>query len=100
MEASSPSTVWWDKWVQEALTTLDSLKVLRSLRLISLWSQKVPVDHDAFEVFDEMQQWDRSSVEVKIGETTFREWMNDTPSSGEAIVYGTVASDDEPWVSP
>ncbi|CAL5198895.1 unnamed protein product [Lathyrus oleraceus] len=100
MEASSPSTVWWDKWVQEALTTLDSLKVLRSLRPISLRSQKVPVDHDAFEVFDEMQQWDRSSIEVKIGETTFREWMNDTPSSGEEIVYGTVASDDEPWVSP
>ncbi|CAK8564796.1 unnamed protein product [Lathyrus sativus] len=102
MEASSPSTVlWWDNWVQEALTTLDSLKVLRSLRPISLRSQKIRVDDDeddAFEVFDEMQQWDRSSVEVEIGETTFRKWMHDTPSSGEEIVYGTVAGDDEPGV--
>jgi 8-amino-7-oxononanoate synthase len=40
------------------------------------------VDDDAFEVFDEMHQWDRSSVQVEIGETTFRKWMHDTQSSG------------------
>lgn len=89
MEAYPPSTVlWWDNWVEEALTTLDSLRVLRSLRPICLRSQKVVVDNDdddAFEVFDEMQQWDRSSVEVEIGENTFRKWMHDTPSSGNLI---------------
>lgn len=39
-------------------------------------------DEAALEVFDEMQPWDRSSVEVEIGETTFHRWMHDTPSSG------------------
>ncbi|KAI5389358.1 hypothetical protein KIW84_074852 [Lathyrus oleraceus] len=84
----------------QGVTLLRRVIRVSSLGSLNLSGRKVPVDHDAFEVFDEMQQWDRSSVEVKIGETTFREWMNDTPSSGEEIVYGTVASDDEPWVSP
>lgn len=78
METPIP-IAWWEKWVEEALTTLDSLRVLRSLRPICL--QRVVDDH-AFQVFDEMHQWDRSSVEVEIGETTFRKWMHDTPSSG------------------
>jgi len=81
MEEPIPSA-WWEKWVEEALTTLDSLKVLRSLRPICL-QRGVDDDDDAFQVFDEMQQWDRSSVEVQIRETTFRKWMHDTPSSGK-----------------
>jgi 8-amino-7-oxononanoate synthase len=92
MEASLPSA-WWDKWVEEALTSLDSLKVLRSLRPICLRNQKLSslhlqlrVDDDAFEVFDQMHQWDRSSIEVEIGETTFRKWMHDTPSSGKLSI--------------
>jgi len=81
MEAPIPiPSAWWKKWVEEALTTLDSLRVLRSLRPICLQRE---VDDDAFEVFDEMQQWDRSSVEVQIRETTFRKWMHDAPSSGK-----------------
>lgn len=90
MEALLPS-VLWDKWVEEALKSLDSLKVLRSLRPISLRNKKLHSfgidDDDAFEVFDKMQQWDRSSVEVEIGETTFRKWMLDTPSSGKLIHF-------------
>jgi hypothetical protein len=96
MEASLPSA-WWDKWVEEALTSLDSLKVLRSLRPICLRNQKLSsfhlqlrVDDDAFEVFDEMHQWDRSSVQVEIGETTFRKWMHDTPSSGKNYPFATL----------
>ena len=101
----SPSA-WWDNWVEEALATLDSLNVLRSLRPICLRKEKqripfenelqnVPgppmfgVDIGAFEMFDEMQQRDRSSVEVEIGETTFQRWMHDTPSSG--ILYNFVS---------
>ena len=75
----------WDKWVGEALATLHSLKVLRSVRPICLRNSQplqFGVDDGAFQVFDEMQQWDRSSVEVEIAETTFSRWMHDTPSSG------------------
>jgi len=87
MEAPIPIPIpsaWWQKWVEEALTTLDSLRVLQSLRPICL--QRGVDDDDAFEafeVFDVMQQWDRSSVQVQIHETTFRKWMHDTPSSGK-----------------
>lgn len=76
--------MWWENWVEEALATLNSLKVLRSLRPICLRNESV--DDDAFQVFDEMQKWDRSSVEVEIGESTFRRWMHDTPSSGNPFL--------------
>ena len=89
----------WDYWVEEALARLESLKVLRSLRPIYIRSEKqrIPInnelqflsnpkkdegENEEFEVFDEMRQWDRSSVEVEIGESTFQRWMHDTPSSG------------------
>ncbi|MED6191859.1 hypothetical protein PIB30_004519 [Stylosanthes scabra] len=105
-------TACWDNWVEDALATLHSLNVLRSLRPICLRKENRPIvpfhaglqhvshppkfggDIGAFEVFDEMQQWDRSSVEVEIGEATFRRWMHDTPSSGDEIGYNTVAGDD------
>ncbi|KAL1338652.1 hypothetical protein HN51_033264 [Arachis hypogaea] len=108
---ATPSA-WWDNWVEEALATLDSLNVLRSLRPICLRKgnhrmipfeavlQNVPdppkfrEDRGAFEVFDEMQQWDRASVEVEIGEATFLRWMHDTPSSGDEIGYNTADGDD------
>ncbi|OIW13283.1 hypothetical protein TanjilG_25762 [Lupinus angustifolius] len=89
----------WDNWVGEALSTLDSLKVLRSLRPISLRTQKnenVSDEAAAFKVFDEMQPWDRSSVEVEIAQTTFHRWMHDTPSSGDEFVYTAVSGEDEP----
>ncbi|TKY49830.1 8-amino-7-oxononanoate synthase [Spatholobus suberectus] len=102
-------SAWWDNWVGEALATLHSLKVLRSLRPICLRNEhkrRMPlenvaeppefrVDDSAFEVFDEMQQWNRSSVEVEIAETTFCRWMHDTPSAGDEIVCSAAGGDDE-----
>ncbi|XP_057414832.1 8-amino-7-oxononanoate synthase-like [Lotus japonicus] len=93
----------WEMWVEEALGTLNSLKVLRSLRPICLRKDEPPshclesaVGEGALQVFDEMQQWDRSSVEVEMSEATFSRWMNDTPSSGDDIIHSAVAGDDEP----
>ncbi|KAF7836329.1 8-amino-7-oxononanoate synthase isoform X1 [Senna tora] len=91
----SPST--WDDWVGEALAKLESLKVLRSLRPICLrkGDPQSPIENEIqFESNPEMQQWDRSSVEVEIGETTFQRWMHDTPSPGDEIVYSPVTSKD------
>ncbi|RDX64773.1 8-amino-7-oxononanoate synthase, partial [Mucuna pruriens] len=93
-------SAWWDNWVGEALAILHSLKVLRSLRPISLRihnHNKRPTA--AFQVFDEMQHWDRSSVEVEIAETTFYRWMHDTPSSGDEIVCREAGGDDEAGAS-
>ncbi|KAI4332758.1 hypothetical protein L6164_017640 [Bauhinia variegata] len=100
-----PLPIAWDHLVKEALAKLDSLKVLRSLRPIYLGeeTQRLPIENEVsnldkneedemeFEVFDEMQPWDRSSVEVQISETTFQKWMHDTPSSGDEIVDSAVA---------
>lgn len=81
MEESS-----WDYWVDQALERLHSMKVLRSLRPISL-SPKEPntntaADSEEFETFDGLQPWDRTSVEVEITESTFLKWVNEIPSDG------------------
>ncbi|XP_015577599.2 8-amino-7-oxononanoate synthase isoform X2 [Ricinus communis] len=85
----------WDYWVEEALERLESLKLLRSLRPIYLSretyspkSEPLEVAGDDYEVFDEMQPWDRSSVEVSISDSTFHKWLLETPSSGDEIVSG------------
>ncbi|QCD95451.1 8-amino-7-oxononanoate synthase isoform X2 [Vigna unguiculata] len=98
--AENPSE-WWDSWVEEALTTLHSLKVLRSLRPICLRSSSLQfgLRDAAFQVFDEMQHWDRSSVEVEIAESTFSRWMHDTPSAGDEIVCSAGGGDDESGAS-
>ncbi|CAL2243397.1 unnamed protein product [Prunus armeniaca] len=77
----------WDNGVEEALQKLEHLQLLRSLRPIYLQNGPTqeaqnPVD-DEFHVFDEMQPWDRSSVEVHIPEPTFQKWLHDIPSSGD-----------------
>ncbi|CAI0404558.1 unnamed protein product [Linum tenue] len=79
----------WDDWVGEALSKLQSTKLLRSLRPITLSTeQPLPsmlapsLGHD-YEVFDEMQPWDRSSVEVSVSEATFRNWLLEAASVGE-----------------
>ncbi|XVF49395.1 hypothetical protein PTKIN_Ptkin04bG0008300 [Pterospermum kingtungense] len=79
----------WDKWVEEALSKLESLKLLRSLRPLYLSNNVGTVgisSEDEYEVFDEMQQWDRSSVLVSISESTYRKWLLEIPSSGDEIV--------------
>lgn len=79
----------WDEWVEEALSKLEALKVLRSLRPIYL----SPNDRhrrvrnpghigEDYEVFDEMQHWDRNAVQISISDSTFQRWLHDVPSSG------------------
>lgn len=76
----------WDQWAEEALHKLDRLQLLRSLRPIYLHNGPIQEAQksaeDEFNVFDEMQTWDRSSVEVHIPEPTFEKWLHDIPSSG------------------
>ncbi|KAK8686407.1 hypothetical protein V6N13_125432 [Hibiscus sabdariffa] len=96
MEASN----LWDKWVGEALSKLESLKLLRSLRpLYPSHEEQEMADagisiEEEYEVFDEMQAWDRSSVKVSISESTYRKWLLEIPSSGDDIVHGESFSDD------
>lgn len=90
---------FWDNLVEEALVKLESLKLLRSLRPIHLPNnqQPKPIENEdqssskpdreehgkqAFQVFNEMQPWDRSSVEVQIAEKTFQIWQRDLPCTG------------------
>lgn len=93
MEMSS-----WDCWVEEALLKLDSLKLLRSLTPIHLPIENEPKNagkHDEFEVFDALQPWDRTSVEVEIAETSFRRWIQDISSSGDKSVYSDELADEK-----
>ncbi|PIN07035.1 Glycine C-acetyltransferase/2-amino-3-ketobutyrate-CoA ligase [Handroanthus impetiginosus] len=91
----------WDTWVEEALSKLESLKVLRSLRPIHLPSG-VPENSSSnssheFQVFDGPHKWDRASVEVNISEFTFHKWLHDVPSSGDDndAIYENVRADGE-----
>lgn len=76
----------WDSWVEEGLQKLERLQLIGSIRPIYLHrtqdDTKKPVDEDEFEVYNEIQPWDRSSVEVHIPEPTFQKWLNEIPSSG------------------
>ncbi|KAK4480623.1 hypothetical protein RD792_013701 [Penstemon davidsonii] len=77
---------YWEKRVEEALTRLETLKLLRSLRPIHLpnRNENSPSNlHQKFHFFDGPRKWDRASVEVSISETTFQKWLNDIPSSGD-----------------
>ncbi|XWS47690.1 hypothetical protein CRYUN_Cryun13aG0005700 [Craigia yunnanensis] len=97
MEASS----FWDKWVEEAVLKLESLKLLRSLRPIYLSNEQQEVanvgisSEEEYEVFDEVQPWDRSSVLVSISESTYHKWLLEIPSSGDEIVPREGLADDK-----
>ncbi|KAM7491762.1 hypothetical protein LguiA_034683 [Lonicera macranthoides] len=90
METSS-----WDYWVEQALSRLVSLKLIRSLRPIHLSHNHKPTpiepnnahNLDEYQVFDELREWDRASVEVEIAESTFQRWVEDIPSSGDDLVF-------------
>ncbi|KAK4431669.1 8-amino-7-oxononanoate synthase [Sesamum alatum] len=96
----------WDNWVEESLSKLESLKVLRSLRPIQLANgvahQPTFLENSSsnpnqeFQVFDGPCEWDRASVEVNISESTFQKWLHDVPSSGDDndAVYENVRDDD------
>ncbi|XP_015877955.2 8-amino-7-oxononanoate synthase isoform X1 [Ziziphus jujuba] len=87
----------WDQWVEESLSKLEALQLLRSLRPIYLRNEpqnpigdeyqkaSKPIEDD-FEVFDKMQPFDRSSVEVEISEPTFLKWVHEVTSSGDEAV--------------
>ncbi|CAA0834552.1 biotin F [Striga hermonthica] len=97
----------WDKWLEEALSKLESLKVLRSLRPIQLpgrvaiqstsgdSSRAYP--HGQLPIFDGPTKGDRASVEVNISESTFRKWLHDVPSSGDDndIIYQNLVAEDK-----
>ncbi|KAK4780913.1 hypothetical protein SAY87_017019 [Trapa incisa] len=77
----------WDTWVEEALARLQSLNLLRSLRPINVSASVARVQRtDDFELFDEMQPWDRRSVEVDMAVPTIQKWLLDIPSSGGEAV--------------
>ncbi|KZV29688.1 2-amino-3-ketobutyrate coenzyme A ligase, mitochondrial [Dorcoceras hygrometricum] len=89
------SSFLWDIWVDEVLSKLESLKLLRSLRPIhlpkvvadrcnsgSIATYPLNLDRD-IKFFDGPQKWDRASVEVNISEATFRKWLHDAPSAGD-----------------
>ncbi|CAA2997767.1 8-amino-7-oxononanoate synthase [Olea europaea subsp. europaea] len=81
MEANSG----WDSWVEEALSKLESLKILRSLRPIYLPNSQLNSSNSCenFEFFSGPHKWDRSSVEVIVSEATFQKWLHDIPSLGD-----------------
>ncbi|KAL9406221.1 hypothetical protein Peur_003193 [Populus x canadensis] len=85
----------WDSWVDEALAKLHSLKLLRSLRPINLSPQPHKNCEDDYQVFDEMQPWDRSSVEISISEPTFQKWLLDIPSSGDEDTWSNGVADNK-----
>lgn len=71
----------WDYWVEGALSKLESLKLLRSLRPIHL--SPCSIESNDFEFYEGLSQWDRASVEIEISEATFQKWLQDIPSSGK-----------------
>lgn len=75
----------WDYWVEGALSKLESLKLLRSLRPIHLSppSESCSSESNDFEFYEGLSQWDRASVEIEISEATFQKWLQDIPSSGK-----------------
>ncbi|KAJ6308347.1 hypothetical protein OIU76_018013 [Salix suchowensis] len=85
----------WDSWVEEALAKLHSSKLLRSLRPINLFPQPHKNSEDDYQVFDEMQPWDRSSVEISISEPTFHKWLLDIPSSGDEDICSNGVADNK-----
>ncbi|KAM6598406.1 hypothetical protein CsatA_018015 [Cannabis sativa] len=100
----------WDYWIEEALSKLHSLQLLRSLRPIYLRNEpQHPTNttsskssfEDEFQVFDEMHPWDRSSVEIQISDATFKNWVHHISSSGdEADSSGHVLADSETGECP
>ncbi|XP_074285568.1 8-amino-7-oxononanoate synthase isoform X2 [Silene latifolia] len=81
----------WDECVEASLTKLDSLKLLRSLRPINATnSSEFPTFDHAYQSFDGLRQWDRTSVQVQISGSTFRDWLNDIPSCGSSEDPGNI----------
>ncbi|XP_026460182.1 8-amino-7-oxononanoate synthase-like isoform X2 [Papaver somniferum] len=77
----------WDFWVEEALSKLESLKLLRSLRpIITNQNHELQSNEESLQTFHNLNSWDRSSVEIQISEPTFQNWIQILPSSGDEII--------------
>ncbi|KAM7266569.1 hypothetical protein ACFE04_004466 [Oxalis oulophora] len=74
-EQGRRSLLLWDQWVEAAISRLESLKLLRSLRPIHVTKEEE--DDDDYQVFDEMQPFDRTSVEISISQSTFLTWLHE-----------------------
>ncbi|KAI3808011.1 hypothetical protein L1987_23951 [Smallanthus sonchifolius] len=93
----------WDEWVEQALSRLESMKILRSLRPIHYPNHPLQIEtktNNALQVFDGMRQWDRASVEIEIAESTFQRWVNDVPSSGDDLTCDNEDSECELGLRP
>ncbi|OMO98182.1 Aminotransferase, class I/classII [Corchorus olitorius] len=75
----------WDFWLEEALAKLESLNLLRPIRPIHLSTPQNPVpdDHEEYEVYHQLQPWNRPSVEVSISESFFQRWVQ----GGDEVVW-------------
>lgn len=97
----------WDSSVEEALAKLESLKLVRHLRPVHLPNdqQPKPIENEPqsnsisdqeeagkedFQMFDEMQQWERSSVEVHIAEETFQSWVCEISTTGKLLFFSSL----------
>ena len=79
--------------MDQALSRLHSLKLIRSLRPIHL-PNPLPTPRD-FEVFHHLSPWDRLAIEIKISEPTFLKWVNEIPSSGDEAACGDGLDDEK-----
>uniref|UniRef100_A0A2N9E900 Aminotransferase class I/classII large domain-containing protein n=1 Tax=Fagus sylvatica TaxID=28930 RepID=A0A2N9E900_FAGSY len=105
----------WDNLVEEALAKLESLKHLLPLRTIHLPNPNDQQQQKAIEtetqtsskshneeqgihgchVFNEIQPWDRCSVEVLVTEVMFHRLINFLPSTGEETLSRDKATENE-----
>ncbi|CAI9092017.1 OLC1v1027150C3 [Oldenlandia corymbosa var. corymbosa] len=87
----------WELWVDQALSKLESLKLLRSLRPVHLTpsASSNPIESDEFHFYDGLHSWDRASVQVQISEPTFHKWLQDIPSSGDDLESSIIGEGDD-----
>lgn len=84
----------WDKWVAESVEKLEGSKLLLSLRTMYLKNLEEEEDvrgsraniEEEYPVFNQLNPWDRTSVEMAVSEFTFNNWVNGLSTTGEEIV--------------
>ncbi|XVF77540.1 hypothetical protein PTKIN_Ptkin14bG0053100 [Pterospermum kingtungense] len=74
----------WDLWIEEALAKLESRTMFMPLRPMHLpylgeqetVAQETKADENEYETFQEIQPWDRASVQISIPEPFFQQLLN------------------------
>ncbi|XVF77533.1 hypothetical protein PTKIN_Ptkin14bG0052400 [Pterospermum kingtungense] len=82
MEVTGKSS--WDLWIEEAVAKLESRKMflpLRPMHLAGLGQQETvasetKADENEYETFQEIQPWDRVSVQISVPETFFQHLLH------------------------